>query len=295
MRAVAKAPAHFSRAIKSDRAQPEIGMAARSIWKGSISFGLVNIPIKLYSAVEDRAFSFNQLCPNGHRIQYRRWCPVEEKEVPYAEIKKGYEIAKDNYVLLEKSDFEKIKIKSTKTIDIKEFVDLEELDPIFVEKSYYVGPEGKAADKAYNLMVGVLKDTKKVAIGKVTLREREQLVALRAYQRGIVMHMLHYLDEIKPMDEIKEISETAASKAKLDEQELALGRTLVEQLTSKELDVSEYSDSYSKQLEELISARAQGRVHVVQEEAAEATTKDLLEALKASVRKAPGKKRRAVD
>ena len=266
-------------------------MAARSIWKGSISFGLVNIPIKLYSATEDRAFSFNQLCPNGHRIQYKRWCPVEEREVSYAEIKKGYEIAKDSYVLIEKADFEKIKIKSTKTIDIKEFVDIGELDPIYIEKSYYVGPEGKAADKAYNLMVGVLKDTKKVAIGKVTLRECEQLVALRAYQRGIVMHVLHYLDEIKPMDEIKEISETAANKTKLDEQEFALGRTLVEQLTSKELDVSDYSDAYSEQLEELINAKAQGKVHVVQEEAAEATTQDLLEALKASVRKSPGKKR----
>lgn len=265
-------------------------MAARSIWKGSISFGLVNIPVKLYSATEDRAFSFNQLCPNGHRIQYKRWCPVEEKEVPYGEIKKGYEIAKDNYVLIDKSDFEKIQIKSTKTIDIKEFVDVTELDPIFVEKSYYVGPEGKIADKAFNLLVNILKNTKKVAIGKVTLREREQLVALRAYQRGIVMHVLHYLDEIKPMDEIKEISETASNKVKLDEQELALGKTLVEQLTSKELDISEYSDAYSKQLEEMIDAKAQGKVHVVKE-APVTETKDLLAALKASVKTAPKAKR----
>lgn len=267
-------------------------MAARSIWKGSISFGLVNIPIKLYSATEDRVFSFNQLCPKGHRIQYKRWCPVEEVEIPYSEIKKGYEIAKDNYVLIEKADFEKIQVKSTKTIDIKEFVDMQELDPIFVEKTYYVGPDSKTVDKAYNLMVNILKTTKKVAIGKVTLREREQLVALRAYQRGIVMHVLHFLDELKPMDEIKEISETAASKAKLDEQELALGKTLVEQLTSKEFDVSEYSDTYTKQLEELINAKAQGKIHVVKEVERVAETKDLLEALKASVRKAPGKPKR---
>jgi DNA end-binding protein Ku len=266
-------------------------MAARSIWKGSISFGLVNIPIKIYSATEDRVISFNQLCPNGHRIQYRRWCPVEEKEVPYSEIRKGYEITKDNYVLLEKSDFEKIQIKTTRTVDIKEFVDMDELDPIFVEKSYYVGPEGKTADKAYALFVSILKGTKKVGIGKVTFRDREQLVALRAYQRGIVMHVLHYLDEVRPMDEIKEIADSASNKAKLDEQELALGRTLVEQLTSKELDISEYSDFYSKQLEEMINARAQGKVHVVQQEAVH-ETKDLLEALKASIRKAPARAKR---
>lgn len=270
----------------------EFGMAARSIWKGSISFGLVNIPVKVYSAADDRALSFNQLCPNGHRIQYKRWCPVEEKEIPYADIKKGYEISKDNYVLIEKADFEKIQIKSTKSIDIREFVDLAELDPIFVEKSYYVGPEGKTADKAYNLLVNILKNTKKVAIGKVTLREREQLVALRAYQRGIVMHILHYLDEIKPMDEIKEIAELTSAKTKLDEQELALGKTLVEQLTTKELDLSEYSDAYSKQLEEMINAKAQGKIHVVKEEAV-AETKDLLEALKASVRKPAAKAKRS--
>ncbi|HZC88260.1 MAG TPA: Ku protein, partial [Nitrososphaera sp.] len=140
-------------------------MAARSLWRGSISFGLVNIPIRLYSATDDRMFSFNQLCKNGHRIQYKRWCPIEAREVPFEEIKKGYEIAKDNYVVVEKEELKKISIKTTKTIDIKEFVTEEELDPIFVEKSYYVGPDSKTGtDKAYSLFVAVLKDTKKVAV-----------------------------------------------------------------------------------------------------------------------------------
>ena len=103
-------------------------MAVRSIWKGGISFGLVNIPIKLYSAAEDKSFSFNQLCRRGHRIRYKRWCPVEEVEVPYQEIQKGYEISKDNYALIEKEELEKIKLKTTKTINIKEFVDSKELD-----------------------------------------------------------------------------------------------------------------------------------------------------------------------
>ena len=262
-------------------------MAARSIWKGSISFGLVNIPIKLYSAAEDKTFSFNQLCKKGHRIQYKRWCPVEETEVPYQEIQKGYEIAKDNYALIEKEELEKIKLKTTKTIDIKEFVDAKELDPIFVQKSYYVAPDNKTPDKAYLLLVNILKNTDKIAIGKVVLREREQLVALRAFQRGIIMHLLHYLDEIRPMDEIKEISASATNKIKLEEQELALGKMLVEQLGSTRFDISNYSDAYASELERLIKAKSQGKIHTVESEEPEEATKDLLEALKASITKSP--------
>ena len=262
-------------------------MAARSLWKGSISFGLVNIPIKIYSAAEDKTFSFNQLCKKGHRIQYKRWCPVEETEVPYQEIQKGYEISKDNYALIEKEELEKIKLKTTKTVDIKEFVDSKELDPIFVQKSYYVAPDSKTPDKAYLLLVNILKNTDKIAIGKVVLREREQLVALRAYQRGIIMHLLHYLDEIRPMDEIKERAASAANKIKLEEQELALGKMLVEQLGSNRFDISNYSDAYASELERLIEAKSQGKIHTVEEEEPKETTKDLLEALKASITKSP--------
>jgi len=261
-------------------------MAPRSIWKGSVSFGLVNIPVKLYSATEDKSFSFNQLCENGHRIQYKRWCPVEDREVQWSEIKKGYEITKDNYVLIEKADLDNIKIKTTKTIDIKEFVDSDKLDPIFVEKSYYVAPDTKGVDKAYLLFVSVLKNTNKVAIGKVVLREKEQLVALRAYQRGILMHQLHYLDEINPIDEIKEMAANSPGKSKIDQKEIELGETLVENLTNKDLDMSSYSDAYAKQVEGLINAKAQGKTHIIKEAEGEPDSgKNLLEALKASVRK----------
>ncbi len=237
---------------------------------------MVNIPIKLYSAAEDKTFSFNQLCKKGHRIQYKRWCPVEETEVPYQEIQKGYEISKDNYALIEKEELEKIKLKTTKTIDIKEFVDSKELDPIFVQKSYYVAPDSKTPDKAYLLLVNILKNTDKIAIGKVVLRER-----------GIIMHLLHYLDEIRPMDEIKEISASATNKIKLEEQELALGKMLVEQLGSNRFDISNYSDAYASELERLIKAKSQGKIHTVEEEEPKETTKDLLEALKASITKSP--------
>ena len=125
--------------------------SARAIWKGIISFGLVNIPIQVFSATQKEEYtSFNQLDDKGHRIKYKKWCPVEETEVPYSELKKGYEISKDNYVVLEKKELEKIKLKTNNTIEIKEFIDSKEFDPIFIEKNYYVGPDlGKKRQPQY--------------------------------------------------------------------------------------------------------------------------------------------------
>jgi DNA end-binding protein Ku len=279
-------------------------MAARSIWKGNISFGLVNIPIQVFIATQKEDFtSFNQLCDKGHKIKYKKWCPVEEREVPWSEIKKGYEISKDNYVVIEKEDFEKIKLKTTNTIEIKEFIDLEDFDPIFIEKNYYIGPETgikkkqknkgnavAASNKAYSLFVKILHETNKVAIGKVILRDKEHLVALRAYQRGLVMHQLRYLDEIRPMDEIAGIGDSSnITSQKIDAKELSLGKTLVDNLTSsKEFDIGQYFDTYAKELEKLIEAKSKGQkvsIETEREEEEEAVgTKDLLEALKASLK-----------
>jgi DNA end-binding protein Ku len=262
-------------------------MAARAIWKGSISFGLVNIPIQVFSATQKEDFtSFNQLCQNGHKIKYKKWCPAEEREVSWSEIKKGYEITKNDYVVIEKEDLDRIKLKTNNTIEVKEFIESEELDPIFIEKNYYVGPDtGKrkteASSKAYSLLVKILNETKKIAIGKVVLREREHLVALRAYQRGLVMHQLKYLDEIRPMDEIGNLD----SLQKVDSKELSLGKTLVENLTIEKFDPGQYSDTYAKELEKLIDAKSKGQKIAVkaEEEKLEETT-DILEALKASLK-----------
>src|SRR5215216_2737144 len=262
-------------------------MAARAIWKGSISFGLVNIPIQVFSAVQKEDFtSFNQLCEKGHKIKYKKWCPVEEREVTWSEIKKGYEITKNSYVVLEKEEIENIKLKTTNIIEVKEFIDSEEFDPIFIEKNYYVGPEpgkkkSETSAKAYSLFVKILNETNKVAIGKVVLREKEHLVALRAYQRGLVMHQLRYLDEIRPMDEIGGLD----SSQKIDVKELSLGKTLVENLTTEKFDPGQYSDTYAKELEKLIEAKSKGQKVVVkeEEEKPEETT-DILEALKASLK-----------
>src|ERR687895_9842 len=269
-------------------------MAARAIWKGSISFGLVNIPIQVFSATQKEDFtSFNQLCEKGHKIKYKKWCPIEEREVPWSEIKKGYEIVKNDYVVIEKEDIENIKLKTTNTIEIKEFINSEEFDPLFIEKSYYVGPDtGKKKKgvnnttnntipaKAYSLFVKILHETKKVAIGKVVFRDKEQLVALNAYQRGLVMHQLKYLDEIRPVDEIGGLD----SSQKIDANELSLGKTLVENLTAEEFDPGQYSDAYAKELEKLIEAKSRGeKVTVKEEEERPEEPTDLLAALRASI------------
>jgi len=275
-------------------------MASRSIWKGSISFGLVNIPVKLYTSTDsNKDFSFNQLDDKGHRINYKKWCSIEDREIPASEIKKGFQISKDNYVIVEKQDFEKIKIKTTQSIEIKEFIDLRDFDSIMIEKSYYVAPEKNkkngTIDKAYTLFAKVISETNKIAIGKVVLKDREHLVALRAYQRGIVMHQLHYIDEIKPVDEIEEMSGSAgSSQPSIDSKELSLGKTLVESLSSKEFDISQYSDDYTKQLEHLIHAKTNGKkiLHTsTDENEKEDVSKNLLEALKASIQQKTKPKR----
>src|SRR5918996_3321171 len=262
-------------------------MAARAIWKGSISFGLVNIPIQVFSATQNEDYtSFSQLCDKGHKIKYKKWCPVEEREVQWSEIKKGHEITKNNYIFVEKEDLDRIKLKTNNTIEVKEFIESEEFDPIFIEKNYYVGPDlGKKktaaiSSKAYSLFVKILNETSKIAIGKVVLREKEHVIALRAYQRGLVMHQLKYLDEIRPMDEIGDLG----NLQQVDSKELSLGKTLVENLTTEKFDLGQYSDSYAKELEKLIEAKSKGQKVTAKQEEEPKETTDILEALKASLK-----------
>jgi DNA end-binding protein Ku len=225
------------------------------------------------------------LCSKAHKIRYKKWCPVEEREVSYSEIKKGYEIAKDDYIVIDKQDLDRIRLKTTNTIDVKEFVDEKELDPILIEKSYYIAPDNKKNknDRAYSLFVRVLTDTKKVAVGKVVLKDKEHLVVLRPYQRELVMHIIHYLDEIRPADEIPELKEM--QRVSLNSNELSLGKLLVDNLSSEHLDLSKYSDAYTKELEKLIDSKAKGKP--ISEKPIEKVekTQDLVAALKASLQK----------
>jgi DNA end-binding protein Ku len=205
--------------------------------------------------------------------------------VAYSEIQKGYEIAKDQYVVLEKRDLETIKLKTTNTIDIKEFVDEKELDPIMIEKSYFIAPDNKNKnDKAYSLLVKVLTETKKIAVGKIVLKDKEHVVALRPYQRAIVMHLLYYIDDIRPVDEISELKDI--QRAAVDNKEVSLGKLLVENLSCEQFDLSKYSDTYAKELEKLIESKVKGRTVAAQpQKVKEEETRDLVAALKASLQK----------
>lgn len=277
-------------------------MAAKTLWRGNISFGLVNIPIQVFVATQKEEFtSFNQLDGKGHKIRYKKWCPVEDREVPWSEIKKGYEISKNSYIVLEKEDIENIKLRTTHSIEINEFIHADELDPLYIEKNYYIGPDSRSntkknknssaiVNKAYSLFIRILNETNKIAIGKVVLKEKEHLVALRPYQRGIVMHQLKYLDEIKPMDEVENISNS--QQPKVDQKEINLGKTLVKSLSSEQFDIGKYSDTYIKELEKLIEAKSKGKkVKVEKEESSENTT-HLLEALKASINVTSGRSKK---
>jgi DNA end-binding protein Ku len=210
---------------------------------------------------------------------------VEEKEVPYEKVKKGHKIDRDNYVIIDKGEIAKLKLKTTNSIEIQEFIDFDELDPILVDKSYYVAPSAKKGiDKPYLLLVKVLAETNRIAIGKIVLKDREDIVALRPYQKGLVMHVLKYFDEIRPPDEIPEMREVAREKMKFEPGEESLAKELVERFSSKGLDLSEYSDTYSRELGRLVEAKSKGKpLPVVNEPKEKPQPRDLLEALKASI------------
>jgi DNA end-binding protein Ku len=259
----------------------------RAIFSGAISFGLVHIPIKIYSATETKEIEFHMLCPECHTpLEYKRWCPKCEKEVPWQAVEKGFKIAKDRWVILKKEELQKIKLPSTKTIDIQAFVDISQIDPIFFEKSYYVVPE-EGGEKPYSLFVEALRLANKAAIGKIVMREKEYLVALRPFKRGITMHILYYLGEIRDIEKLPELERLVV----VSKEELELAKALIEKLTEEELDLSKFKDEYTEALKKLIRAKAEGKEFMMEEERPVEAAKSLMEALKASVEQAKKKKK----
>ena len=249
----------------------------RAIWEGSISFGLVNIPIKLYSAVQKKELKFRYLHKSCKTpLQYLKFCPNCKREVGADEIAFGYEYEKDKFVLLDDSDFSKVPIKTTKTIDIFNFIKLEEIDPIYFEKAYYLIPKEESL-KAYALLQQALNFTNKVAIGKVVLRKKEKLVAIRPYSRVLLMETLYYHDEIRSLDNF----DFNLMDAELRDEELKMAIELINALTIK-FEPESYKDNYREALLDLIAAKIEGReVKEIKEEVEKA--KDLMEALKISV------------
>jgi DNA end-binding protein Ku len=254
---------------------------ARAIWSGAISFGLVNVPVKLYSATSPKTVRFHQLSSKtGARIRQKRVDPSTGEEVPYEEIVKGYEITPDHYVMIDPEELEALDPKVTKTIDIEEFVDLSEIDPIYYDHSYYLAPTAGGA-KAYRLLLDAMKEAGKVGIGKLVLRTKQQLCALRPNGEVLTLTTMLWGDEVLPperLDELESVSEADASG-----RELKMAEQLIDSL-SAEFEPDKFQDEYRERVLELIERKAAGEEIAVQPEAEEpAAAPDLMAALEASL------------
>ncbi|MHB2022798.1 MAG: non-homologous end joining protein Ku [Mycobacteriales bacterium] len=251
----------------------------RSIWKGAISFGLVSIPVKLYSATEERDVSFHQVHrADGGRIRYKRVCSIDGEEVPYSDIAKGYELPTGEVVMLDDADFADLPLRTSRSIDVLSFVPLEQLDPIYFSRSYYLEPEGTGT-KPYVLLRQALEESGRVAIVKVALRQRETLAALRIREGVFVLETMLWPDEVRPA-RFPFLEEDVGVRP----QELAMAGSLIESL-SGDFDPGLYSDDYRAALQQLIDAKVAGREVVNPPEPGRepGAVVDLMAALRASV------------
>src|SRR4051794_3952472 len=256
---------------------------ARSIWTGAISFGLVTVPVKLYSAVSRKSVRFHQLHEStGVRIQQKRVDPSTGEEVPYDEIVKGYEIAPDRYVIIEPAELEALDPKKTRTIEIEDFVDLDTIDPLFYDHPYYLAP-GAGGAKPYRLLLEAMRETRKVAVARVVIRQKESLVAIRPMDGDVLgMATMIFADEIVDPERIDELD--AAREAQTNDRELAIAKQLVESLAG-EWEPDKYHDSYREEVLALVERKAAGEEIAVQPQVEEAgaPVPDLMSALKASL------------
>jgi DNA end-binding protein Ku len=254
---------------------------ARAIWSGAISFGLVNVPVKLYSATSPKSVRFHQLSgKTGARIRQKRVDPTTDEEVPYEDIVKGYEITPDHYVLISSDELEALDPKATRTIDIEEFVDLADIDPIYYDHSYYLAPAAGGA-KAYRLLVDAMRESGKVGIGRVVLRSKQQLCALRPSGEALTLSTMLFGDEVLSPDRLDELE--SVNEAEASERELSMAQQLIDSL-SADFEPDKYHDEYRERVLNLIERKAAGEDIAIQPQAEEpAAAPDLMAALEASL------------
>jgi DNA end-binding protein Ku len=254
-------------------------MAARPTWKGFLKISLVNIPIRVFPATDSAAtISFNQLhneCQT--RIQQKRWCPKCEREVPNSEIAKGYEFEKGRYVVMDEEDIAKVRPESTRVIDLVQFTEAAAIDPIYVERPYYLAPDGPMAQEAFAVMREGMKG--KAGIGKLALYGREYLVAVQPKDKGLVMYTMRHAKEVRSMDNIEEL-ENVPSKVKPDE--IKLAKQVIGNFEGV-LDLKEYRDEYQEELQRIIDAKIAGEEVVATEEEAPPKVVNLMDALRQSL------------
>jgi DNA end-binding protein Ku len=256
-------------------------MPMRAMWKGSVSFGLVAIPIQLYAATENKNVTLRQVHEtDGARIQYKRFCSAEEKEVPYAEIAKGYELDDGEMVVLTDDDLAELPLASSHTVDVVEFVPLESIDPIQFDKTYYLEPQ-QAARKPYVLLRDALQKSGHVAIAKVALRQRESLALLRVVSDVLVMTTMLWPDEVRTPD----FSFLHDDPPQVRSQEMAMATSLIDSLSEPVFEADKYTDHYREALEQLIESKVAGGESTAKpgKEKDTGEVVDLMDALKASV------------
>jgi len=265
-------------------------MPARPTWKGFLKVSLVNIPVKVFPATESAAtISFNQLHAECQtRIQQKRWCPHCDREVPLSEIVKGYEFEKGRYVVMEEEDIQKVRVESTRVIDLAQFTDETSIDPIYVDRAYYLAPDGSVAADAFAVMRDGMAG--KAGIGKVALYGREYLVAVKPQKKGLVMYTLHHDAEIRSIDEIEDLN-SVPSKAK--PQEMKLAKQIVATFES-ELNLKDYKDEYREGLRKIIDAKIAGEEIVATELPEPPKVVDLMEALRKSLNAVSTEKKKPV-
>ena len=251
-----------------------------TIWKGTISFGLVNIPIKLHSATEDRDIKLRSLHNECHTpIKYEKVCPVCDREIESSEIVKGYEVTKGKFVVLEEDELKQLKgIEGEKAVEILDFIKMEEIDPIFYERSYYVSPN-EGGKKAYSLLRKALLQSDKVGIAKITMRSKEQLAVVRVYENTLVMETIHYPDEVRTTADVPNVPE----EDEISKKELDTATMLIDQLTT-EFEPENYKDHYRERLSQLIEAKQTGeKIVTAKEKEPKENVTDLMAALQASI------------
>jgi DNA end-binding protein Ku len=255
----------------------------RSIWNGVISFGMVSIPVKLYTATQSKDISFHLLHKqDGVRLQQLRWCPEHDRKVEWGEVARGYEYAKDQHVVLTEEDFEKLPLPSKQTVELSAFVKAEEIDPVYYEKSYYLEPDAKGI-KPFALLMTALKEKQLTGIAKIAVRNKEQLCALRPMDGTLILETLYYPDEIR-------VEKTELPETKISEKELDMAYTLIDLLT-EEFEPEKYGDEYREALMQVIEAKLEGEELPEVVAAGPAKVTDIMSALRASVEAAKKRKK----
>jgi len=250
----------------------------RAIWTGAISFGLVNVPVKLYSATESKDVSFHQLEKDtGKRIDHRRFATGTDREVDYDDIVKGYEVSKGKYVVVTPEELESVDPGRSRTIDIEDFVALEDIDPVYYERSYYLAPAGDEGAKAYRLLREALRRTERVAVGRFVMRTKQYLGAIRVSGDVLVLETLFFGDEIRDTGDLD-----LPATGRLSDRELRIAEQLIDSMTV-DFDPSAYADTYREKVLELIEQKAEGKEIAVEPDAELAPVTDLLAALEASL------------